>query len=67
MGPGSTSSTSPRRLQVFLLELGHGFAFVGRQLRFEIGGHECYIDLLFFHIPQGRYVVIERKVVRFSA
>jgi len=53
------------RLQDFLLELGHGFAFVGRQYRFAVDGDEFYIDLLFFHIPQGRYVVIELKVGRF--
>ncbi|WP_245861928.1 PDDEXK nuclease domain-containing protein [Georgenia soli] len=54
------------RLQDFLLELGHGFAFVGRQYRFAVDGDEFYIDLLFFHIPQGRYVVIELKVGRFA-
>lgn len=54
------------RLQHFLLELGHGFAFVGRQWRFEVDGDEFYIDLLFFHIPQGRYVVVELKVGRFQ-
>ena len=34
-----------------LLELGVGFAFVGRQYRLEVAGDEFFIDLLFFHIP----------------
>jgi predicted nuclease of restriction endonuclease-like (RecB) superfamily len=36
-----------KRLQAFLLELGHGFAFVGRQYHFTVGGDDFYIDLLF--------------------
>ena len=39
-----------RQLQRFLLELGQGFAFVGRQLHLEVGGSEFYIDLLFYHL-----------------
>ncbi len=54
------------RLQAFLLELGHGFAFVARQYRFEVDGDEFSIDLLFFNWAQSRFVVVELKVGRFS-
>lgn len=45
----------------FLLELGQGFAFVGRQVRLEIAGDEFFCDLLFYHLTLRRYVVIELK------
>ena len=45
----------------FLLELGAGFAFVGRQVHLEIGGDDFYIDLLFYHLKLRCYVVIELK------
>jgi len=54
------------RLERFLLELGHGFAFAGRQYHFEVGGDDFYIDLLFFNWPQSRFVVIELKIGRFQ-
>jgi len=54
------------RLQAFLLELGHGFAFVGRQYRLQVGGEEFAIDLLFFNWAQSRFVVIELKVEPFE-
>ena len=50
----------------FLLELGQGFAFVGRQVRLEVGGDEFYCDLLFYHLKLRRFVVIELKAVRFE-
>ncbi len=53
------------RLQAFLLELGHGFAFVGRQYRFQVDGDEFLIDLLFFNWAQSRFVVVELKATRF--
>lgn len=53
------------RLQTFLLELGHGFAFVGQQYHFEVDGDDFYIDLLFFNWAQSRFVVIELKIGRF--
>lgn len=53
-------------LQRFLLELGTGFAFVGRQYRFEVEGDEFVIDLLFFNYVQNRFVVIELKVEPFN-
>lgn len=49
----------------FLLELGKGFAFVGRQYRLEISGNEYFIDLLFYHLDLCCYVVIELKAGRF--
>ena len=49
------------RLQRFLLELGHGFAFVGRQHRFTVDGQDFAIDLLFFNYLQSRFVVVELK------
>ncbi len=54
------------RLQRFLLELGHGFAFVGRQYRFTVDGQDFAIDLLFFNYTQSRFVVIELKVGGFK-
>lgn len=53
-------------LQRFLLELGAGFAFVGRQYRLEVGGEEFFADLLFYHLRLRRYVVIELKSGRFK-
>lgn len=50
----------------FLLELGQGFAFVGRQVRLEVDGEEFYCDLLFYHLKLRRYVVIELKAVKFE-
>lgn len=53
------------RLQDTLLELGSGFAFVGRQVRLDVGGDEFFVDLLLFHVVQLRYVVVELKVDKF--
>lgn len=39
-----------RHLEKFLLELGQGFAFVGRQYRLDVGNEDFYIDLLFYHL-----------------
>ncbi len=50
----------------FLLELGSGFAFVGRQYRIEIAGDEFFIDLLFYHIKLKCYTVIELKTTNFK-
>lgn len=49
----------------FLLELGKGFAFVGKQHHLEIGETDYYIDLLFYHIKLKCYVVIELKNTKF--
>ena len=50
----------------FLLELGNGFAFIGRQYRLEIDGDEFFIDLLFYHVKLKCYVVVELKTVKFK-
>lgn len=50
----------------FLLELGAGFAFVGRQVLLDVGGEEFFIDLLFYHLKLRCYVVIELKAGRFK-
>lgn len=55
-----------RHITDFLLELGAGFAFVGRQIHLEIGGDDFYIDLLFYHLQLRRYVVIELKADKFK-
>jgi predicted nuclease of restriction endonuclease-like (RecB) superfamily len=53
-------------IQRFLLELGSGFAFVGRQILLEVGDRDFYIDLLFYHLKLRCYVVIELKAVPFD-
>ena len=50
----------------FLLEIGSGFAFVGRQYKLTVGGDEFRIDLLFYHIKLKCYVVVELKTVKFK-
>lgn len=50
----------------FLLELGTGFSYVGRQVHLQVGEREFYIDLLFYHIKLHCYVVIELKTQRFE-
>jgi predicted nuclease of restriction endonuclease-like (RecB) superfamily len=53
-------------IQRFLLELGSGFAFVGRQVHLEFASHDYYLDLLFYHLKLRCYVVIELKAVSFD-
>ena len=50
----------------FLLELGAGFAFVGRQVLLDVGGDEFFIDLLFYHLKLRCYMVIELKGGKFK-
>ena len=50
----------------FLLELGTGFSYVGRQVHLQVGEREFYIDLLFYHIKLHCYVVVELKTKRFE-
>jgi len=50
-----------RHLERFLLELGQGFAFVGRQYHLEVSDKDFYIDLLFYHLGLRCFVVIELK------
>lgn len=54
------------RVTDFLLELGKGFAFVGRQYPLEIDGEDNHIDILMYHTQLHCYVVIELKVVDFK-
>ena len=54
------------QLSRFLLELGNGFAFVGRQKEIVIAGKSRKIDLLFYHIHLKAYIVCELKVVAFQ-
>lgn len=53
-------------IQKFLLELGQGFAFVGRQVHLELGDSDFYLDLLFYHVKLKCYVVIELKTGKFD-
>ena len=53
-------------LKQFLLELGKGFAFVGQQHHLEVDGNDYYLDLLFYHLHLGCYVVIDLKVEKFK-
>jgi len=53
-------------VQKFLLELGTGFAFVGRQVLLEVGDKDFRLDLLFYHLKLRCYVVIELKAVSFD-
>jgi predicted nuclease of restriction endonuclease-like (RecB) superfamily len=71
---GLTSEAQERSLETalvqhvtqFLLELGAGFAFVGRQVLLNVGGDEFFIDLLFYHLKLRCYVVIEIKAGKFK-
>ena len=54
------------RIVLTLRELGPGFAFVGRQVHFDVDGDDFFADLLFFHVEQLRYVVIELKTTKFD-
>ncbi len=54
------------RLQETLLEFGRGFAFVGRQVHFDVDGSDYYADLVLFNVDQLRYVVVELKIGQFE-
>jgi predicted nuclease of restriction endonuclease-like (RecB) superfamily len=55
-----------RHITRFLLELGAGFAFIGKQYRIEVSGDEFFIDLLFYHTKLKCYVVVELKATAFK-
>jgi len=55
-----------KHITEFLLELGAGFAFVGRQVLLDVGGDEFFIDLLFYHLKLRCYVVVELKAGKFK-
>lgn len=56
-----------KHITSFLLELGGGFSFVGRQVPLKIDKEDFFIDLLFYHINLKCYVVVELKSVKFRA
>ena len=53
-------------IQSFLLELGTGFTFAGREYRLEVGESELFIDMLFYNVKVHAYVVIEVKTGKFK-
>jgi predicted nuclease of restriction endonuclease-like (RecB) superfamily len=53
-------------IQKFLLELGAGFAFVGRQFPLSVGDDDFYLDLLFYHLRLRCFVVIDLKMKKFT-
>ncbi|PSR51906.1 DUF1016 domain-containing protein [Adhaeribacter arboris] len=55
-----------RHIEKFLLELGTGFAFVGRQYHLVVSNHDYYLDLLFYHLQMRCFVVIELKKGEFK-
>lgn len=55
-----------QHISQFLLELGAGFAFVGKQVPLEVGGQSFYLDLLFYHLKLRCYLVIELKTGDFT-
>ena len=56
-----------RELETFLLELGRGFAFLGRQIRIQIDTDDFYLDLLFYHRSLKRLIAIDLKLGDFKA
>ena len=54
-------------MERFILELGAGFAFVARQKRIVIDGHDFYIDLLFYHRKLRRLIAVDLKLRAFQA
>jgi predicted nuclease of restriction endonuclease-like (RecB) superfamily len=55
-----------RHLERFLLELGQGFAFVGRQYHLEVSDKDFYLDLLFYHLKLRCFIVVELKKGEFK-
>lgn len=53
------------RVTDFLLEMGKGFAFIGRQYHVNVDGDDYYIDILMYHLQLHCYVVVELKAVEF--
>lgn len=53
-------------VQQFLVSLGAGFAFVGRQVHLEVAGEDYYLDLLFYHLKLRCFVVIDLKAREFT-
>lgn len=55
-----------KHLEEFLLELGQGFAFVGRQYHLSVGEQDYYLDLLFYHLNLRCFVVVDLKIGEFK-
>jgi predicted nuclease of restriction endonuclease-like (RecB) superfamily len=55
-----------KNITKFLLELGKGFAFLGRQYKIEIGENDYFLDMLFYHVELRCYIVIELKAGKFK-
>lgn len=55
-----------KHIEKFLLELGEGFAFLGRQYHLQVEDQDFYIDLLFYHIKLRAFVVVELKAGQFK-
>ena len=55
------------KVENFLMEIGTGFAFMGREVRLVIGNTEKYLDMLFYNAKQHCYVVVEVKAVEFDS
>jgi len=55
-----------KNITKFLLELGTGFSYVGREYRLQIGETEKFVDLLFYHLNLRCFVVIEVKITKFD-
>lgn len=53
-------------IQKFLLELGAGFSFIGRQVHLQVGSQDFYIDLLFYHYKLRSFVVVDLKATDFK-
>lgn len=70
LGPAAQERDLERLLvdnvQKLLLEMGAGFAFVGRQVHLEVGDEDFYLDLLFYHLRLRCFVVVELKMQAFE-
>ena len=55
------------RVQNFLMELGTGFAYMGREVRIEVGNTEKFLDMLFYNTQRHCYIVVEVKAGKFDS
>ena len=55
-----------QHMQKFLVELGAGFAFMGRQYHLEVGGEDFYMDMLFYNVKLRCFVIVELKSDKFK-
>ena len=54
-----------KHVEKFLMEMGAGFAFLGRQYHIEVAGDDYYLDMLMYNTFMHRYMVVELKVTEF--